>query len=306
MSIPWKSVGGYNRTPIGNYARFPYLVGGTGIGISGGGITGPTGPSGGPIGPTGPSGPAFITDSNTNATFFPVFVAGAGTQPLLADITTTPISLNPSNGNFNVVDTMKITQDAVAIGKFAGQTNQGAQSVAIGIVAGNANQRANAVAIGNAAGSGNQEENAVAIGISAGQVTQRTNAVAIGNLAGTTNQQQGAVAIGNGAGSNLQGTSAVAIGQNAGIHQDSGAVAIGGNAGQGTVSRQGGNAIAIGLNAGVNSQIAGSICLNASGVALNPAAAGFFVRPIRGIPLGIGANLLYYNPVTAEIFYSTN
>jgi len=61
MSIPWKSVGGYNRTPVGNYARFPYLVGGTGIGISGGGgtgVTGPTGPSGGPIGPTGPTGPS--------------------------------------------------------------------------------------------------------------------------------------------------------------------------------------------------------------------------------------------------------
>ena len=46
MSIPWKSVGGYERTPIGNYARFPYLVGGTGIGIFGGGGTGPTGPTG--------------------------------------------------------------------------------------------------------------------------------------------------------------------------------------------------------------------------------------------------------------------
>ena len=154
MSIPWKSVGGYERTPIGNYARFPYLVGGTGIGIFGGGGTGPTGPTGtgggggGITGPTGASGPAFITDSNTNATFFPVFVAGTGNQPLLADITTTPISLNPSNGNFNVVDTFKLTQNQVAIGKNAGLTTQAGNAVAIGLNAGTTNQGAQSVAIG--------------------------------------------------------------------------------------------------------------------------------------------------------------
>ena len=270
MSIPWKNVGGYERTPVGNYARFPYLVGGTGIGtgigISGGGgtgptglsgVTGPTGPSGGPIGPigpTGPTGPATITNENGPGTFFPVFVAGTGVQQLLADITTIPTSLNPSNGNFNVVDTLKITQSELAIGKNAGQT------------------------------------------------TQAADAVAIGNAAGHTRQQAGAVAIGQNAGSNVQEAGAVAIGQNAGLSQGSGAVAIGQNAGRGGISRQGDNSIAIGQNAGVGSQVNNSICLNASSGALNPAAAGFFVNPIRQGPTGgVGPNILYFNPTTNEI-----
>ena len=266
MSIPWKSVGGYERTPVGNYARFPYLVGVTGIGISGGGgtgptglsgVTGPTGPSGGPIGPigpTGPTGPATITNENRPGTFFPVFVAGEGIQQLLADITTNPTSLNPSNGNFNVVDTLKITQSELAIGKNAGLT------------------------------------------------TQAADAVAIGNAAGYTSQQAGAVAIGQNAGSNIQARGAVAIGQNAGLSQGSGAVAIGQNAGRGSFSRQGDNSIAIGQNAGVDSQVNNSICLNASSGFLNPAAAGFFVNPIRQGPTGgVGPNILYFNPATNEI-----
>ena len=122
-------------------------------------------------------------------------------QPLLADATTGPFSINPSTGNFNVADTFKITQNAVALGKSAGQTTQ--------------------------------SSNAVAIGASAGQTTQ-----------------------------------------------GSGAVAIGTNAGQGTTTGQGANSIAIGLNTGVASQTAGSICLNASGLALNPSTASFYVNPI--------------------------
>jgi hypothetical protein len=42
--------------------------------------------------------------------------------------------------------------------------------------------------------------------------------------------------------------------------------------------------------------------LNASGLALNPAAAGFFVNPIRQVPIGgVGTNILYFNPATNEI-----
>ena len=63
----WKSVGGYERTPVGNYARFPKLVSETAfieniaLGV---GATGPTGPQGatgaqGSQGPTGPSGPGI-------------------------------------------------------------------------------------------------------------------------------------------------------------------------------------------------------------------------------------------------------
>jgi hypothetical protein len=45
--------------------------------------------------------------------------------------------------------------------------------------------------------------------------------------------------------------------------------------------------------------------LNATGVAVNPAAAGLFVNPIRGVAQGIGVNVLFYNPSTFEILYST-
>lgn len=164
----------------------------------------------GPIGPTGPSNPNAtninITDTNTNATYYPTFVAGSGTQPLLADISTSAISFNVSNGDFNVVDTLKLTQTSVALGK--------------------------------SAGSNNQQAGAVAIGTSAGQLNQQQGAIAIGYLAG-----------------------------------------------QGIVSRQGANSIAIGTMAGADSQIASSICLNASGTVLNPGSAGFFVNPIRvGVP----------------------
>lgn len=148
------------------------------------------------------SGDPTITDTNTDAVFYPTFVSGTGAaQTLRADATIGPFSINPSTGNFNVADTFKITQNAVALGKSAGQTTQ--------------------------------SSNAVAIGASAGQTTQ-----------------------------------------------GSGAVAIGTNAGQGTTTGQGANSIAIGLNTGVASQTAGSICLNASGLALNPSTASFYVNPI--------------------------
>ena len=58
----WKSVGGYERIPIGNYARFPYLTSETAYidnissgGGGGGGATGVTGPVG-PQGATGAQG----------------------------------------------------------------------------------------------------------------------------------------------------------------------------------------------------------------------------------------------------------
>ncbi len=43
-----------------------------------------------------------ITDTNTNATFYPTFVSGSGTsQTLRADITTTPLSYIPSTGSLS-------------------------------------------------------------------------------------------------------------------------------------------------------------------------------------------------------------
>ena len=287
------------------------------------GATGPQGATG-LQGVTGPSNPnatsVTITDTNNNATYYPVFVDSSGvSKTLFIDSITTPFSVNPNTGDFNVVDTLKLTQNQVALGKNAGTTTQGANAVAIGFRAGNATQSINAVAIGNDAGNATQGNsgvaighqagnsgqlaNAVAIGDGAGYTTQGTNAVAIGNDAGYATQATNAVAIGDGAGYTTQGTNAVAIGASAGNNaQGNNAVAIGHNAGAGTTTGQGANSIAIGLNAGVASQTAGSICLNASGVALNPSVAGFYVNPIRNDSSG---NTLVYNTSTNEVTYGT-
>jgi len=350
-----------------------------------------------------------ITDDNTSAVFYPTFVSGTGTQPLLADTTTTPFSINPNTGDFNVGTTLKLTQTNVGVGKNAGATSQGLNSTAVGSGAGTTTQGANAVAVGSSAGTTTQGANAVAIGLNAGnsgqggqsvavgrqagQTSQGTNAVAVGYLAGQTSQStnsvavgvnagssgqlggavavglqsgqttQGAfsVAVGINAGNNTQGGSSVAVGVNAGQEtQGAGSVAVGPNAGnetQGAFSvavgqdagltnqgpgsvgigpsagqttqgkgcvavgnasgrtaqennavavglqagqtSQGTNAIAIGNLAGNSFQTAGSIALNGSGVALNPAVAGFFVNPIRAdateqLPL-------QYNSATQEV-----
>ena len=264
-----------------------------------------------------PSTNPTITNTNTNATYYPTFVAGAGSQPLLADISTGPISLNPSNGNFNVVSTLKLTQaelaiglnaggsgqgtGSVAIGLSAGQTNQGGASVAIGSNAGATNQGGGSFAIGGLAGFSNQGAGCIAIGASAGQTSQTAGGIAIGNSSGTTTQGNGAVALGGSAGNNNQGASAVAVGTLSGnANQGAAAVAIGLGAGSGLSTGQGANAIAIGNLAGYNSQTAGSICLNATGVAVNPSQAGFFVAPIRNLST-ISPYNLQYDSTTDEV-----
>jgi hypothetical protein len=242
-----------------------------------------------------------ITDTNTNATYYPVFVAGSGVQPLLADITTTTTSINPSNGNFSVVDTLKLTQDTVSIGKSAGIVQAG-NTVAIGASAGG-NQSAAAVAVGTFAGNGSQGAAATAIGFASGYSSQGASTTAIGGTAGNANQGNGATAVGYGAGTTGQGNSATAVGIGAGgSGQGNDAVAIGAGAGS---TNQGANAIAIGVAAGITSQTAGSICLNASGAALNPSVAGCFINPIRGVALGIGVGRVFYNTTTFELQYST-
>jgi trimeric autotransporter adhesin len=207
--------------------------------------------------------------------------------------------------------------NSVAVGINAGNNNQRSNSVAIGISAGNNNQGANAVAIGNSAGNNNQGGYAVAIGNNAGRTSQAGDGVAIGSAAANSNQSTAAVAVGNFAGYVSQGSYAVAIGLNAGKgvsvtnFQGESAVAIGVNAGKGTTSGQGANAIAIGNNAGVESQTAGSICLNATGIALNPNEAGCFINPIRNGVLGtsfsppLPANVIYYDTTTFELLKTT-
>ena len=199
-----------------------------------------------------------ITDTNTNATYYPTFVAGSGKQALLADIATGPISLNPSNGNFNVVDTLKLTQTQVAVGKSAGITSQGVSAVAIGFEAGKTNQD-EAVAIGFQAGTTDQGIYAVAIGSEAGLDTQGQASVAIGFQAGTTDQDDYSVAIGYEAGKNTQGQASVAIGNGAGaINQGGGGIAIGFEAG---TNDQDDYSVAIGYEAGYDTQGEGCIAI---------------------------------------------
>ena len=72
-----------------------------------------------------------ITDTNTSGTYYPVFTDGAGTgKTLNVDASTTPISVNPNTGDFTVVNTLKIDQDKVAVGKNAGLT-QANNSIAL-------------------------------------------------------------------------------------------------------------------------------------------------------------------------------
>jgi hypothetical protein len=141
----------------------------------------------------------------------------------------------------------------------------------------------------------------IALGASAGLTTQGISAVAVGNQAGETNQGQESVAIGSGAGNSNQDIQSVAIGNNAGtFDQGQRAVAIGSLAGSNT---QGDYAVAIGNFAGGTNQPANSIVINASGVALNGSAAGFFVDPIRSTATATGP--LMYNSSTKELFYNT-
>jgi len=269
--------------------------------------------------PTNPT----ITDTNTNATYYPTFVAGSGTQPLLADISTGPISLNPSNGDFNVVNTMKLTQSQLSVGLNAGLTSQGDFAVAVGTSAGLTSQGEGSVAVGLLAGSSSQGNSSVAIGQVAGQTSQGAGSVAVGINAGTTSQGNGSVAVGNATGNNTQGASAVALGNSAGTtSQGTKSVAIGelaGNATQGSNSvalgyltgqtSQGANATALGHNAGNNTQGNQAVAVghnagqdnqgtNAIAIGRN---AGQSSQPANSIVLNASGVAL--NPATASAFY---
>ena len=138
----------------------------------------------------------------------------------------------------------------------------------------------------------------ISLGDGAGSATIGV-AIAIGQYAGNTNQSGTGLGLGFRAAFSNQGSGAVAIGVDAGYAtQGASAVALGNTAGK---TSQGANAIAIGYKAGETSQTAGSIVLNASGVALNGAAAGFYVDPIRSTANG---RPLMYDTSTKELFSS--
>ena len=265
-----------------------------------------------------------IADDNTSATYYPVFTAGTGNQPLKIDSSTTPFSINPNTNALSFGSTIKLDgvggSGRVALGSNAGITTQGTNSVAIGINAGLDKQGADSVAVGENAGGSNQGGSAVAVGNSAGSVSQSTGAVAVGQNAGATTQGIYSVAVGQNAGQITQGISAVAVGINAGqITQGAGCIALGDTAGN---DNQGNNAVAIGNSAGRNTQgqfavalgyqagnsnqHSNSIVLNATGDIVNSDGTNrLFVAPIRGVAWGIGVGVLKYNPNTYEITYST-
>ncbi len=141
-------------------------------------------------------------------------------------------------------------------------------------------------------------ESQIALGDGAGSSTTGAS-IAIGNLAGNTNQSSTGLGLGFRAAFSDQGSGAVAIGVDAGkTTQGASAVALGNQAGE---TSQGANAIAIGFKAGETSQTAGSIVINASGVALDGATAGFYVDPIRSTANG---RPLMYDTTTKELFSS--
>lgn len=233
-----------------------------------------------------------ITDTNTNATYYPTFVAGSGPQALLADIATGPFSINPNNGNINLADTIKINQTQVSLGKGSGLgTNTG--TVAIGQAAG-PSQNIDAIAIGRGAGGGTQGVDSVAIGRVAGGAGQSTGCVSIGLAAGQTSQGANAVAVGGSAGQNVgQGPNCVAVGYSAGRGLAGGF--------------QQSNSVAIGAFAGEGNQAPRSIIINATGAALDNNFGNdcCFIKPLRGVAYGFGVGRLLYNPTTGELTYST-
>jgi len=221
----------------------------------------------------------------------------------------------------------------IVIGGSAGVTSQGSNAIAIGFQAGNGSQGASSIAVGYQAGQSNQSSGAIAIGLQAGNTSQGADSVSIGRLAGFSpanntgsvsvgayagysNQYSSNVAVGYNAGSGTQNCNAVSIGANAGcnaqgafsvavgsgagnILQGSNAVAIGYQAGQ---SNQGSDSISIGSFAGFSSQAPNSIILNATGLSMNTAATGFYVKPVR--PNTSNTVGLVYDSSTGEISYA--
>lgn len=247
-----------------------------------------------------------ISDTNTDATFFPIFASSTGNQSFRADATTTPWTINPNLGLFQFGNSIKIGTSlrtafgenagltnqgtaATAIGRNAAQTNQGTQATAVGQLAGSNFQAQFAVAIGSAAGAGQsitnfQGDSAIAVGHEAGRNFQQTTAIAIGKGAAignpanaATGQRTNAVAIGTSAGAQSQQEGSIAIGNLSGnTSQSTFAVAIGQFSGQ---TSQGSECVAIGSNAGNGTQATQSIAIGAqsgaSGQGLQSVAIGY-------------------------------
>lgn len=247
-----------------------------------------------------------IVETNTDATFYPVFVSAIGNQSFRADTVTTPWFVNPSTGIFRFANTIKIDTSlrtafgenagltgqmtaATAIGRNAGQINQGTQATAVGQLAGSNYQSQFAVAIGSGAGAGQsitnfQGDSGIAVGHEAGRNFQASNCIAIGKGAGignaansTSGQKINSIAIGTSAGAQFQNDGSIAIGNLSGnTSQSSFSVAIGQFSGQ---TSQGSGAVAIGNNAGNSTQGVDAIAIGedagGSGQTLQAVALGY-------------------------------
>jgi microcystin-dependent protein len=161
------------------------------------------------------------------------------------------------------------TGSAVAIGPYAGQSNQKNLAVAIGQYAGNDSQGPNTVAVGQYAGQSNQGSHSIAIGFSAGQLDQHQNSLAICSNAGRISQTDRCIAIGVNSGRLYQGSSydentgsngnSISIGSYSGeVSQSFSSIAIGNLAGN---TSQNPFSISIGTQAGQDSQQSDSIAV---------------------------------------------
>jgi hypothetical protein len=243
------------------------------------------------------TGDVTITNSApAGNTFAQVEVNGDSANRLVADASSDILNINSGEG---ITLTKSVGTDTLTIavnpvfdlkGSVFGDDSSILVDAVSGYIYGNVSATTlrtaeTKIALGNGAGATAQGNLTVAIGQDAGNADQGSAGVAIGYFAGKTTQEAGAVAIGY---------------TTAQITQRTGAVAIGWSAGQ---TNQGANAIAIGYRAGFTNQNASSIVLNASGVALEAAAAGFFVNPLRFS--SSSAKALMYDAATSELIYSS-
>jgi hypothetical protein len=211
-----------------------------------------------------PSSTPTITDTNTSSTYYPVFVAGSGTQNLLADITTNPFSINPNLGDFKIASSVLVeaSTQKTYFGTSTGVSGSNIQTTAIGFEAGNASQGIGNTAVGYQAGLTSQGTRSIAVGWQAGCSSQNLECVALGYASGNSNQGTilagltgQSVAVGAYAGQFFQGTNSIAIGYcsgqgvsgNINTYQLQRCVAIGSFTGQ---IKQQMDCIAIGYQAG--------------------------------------------------------
>ncbi len=225
------------------------------------------------------SGKVLAWDQSLQA-FAPIDQSGASTWSALLDKNNvngpTFVALGKNAGNTNQ------GANSIAIGEEAAHTNQGAASVAIGYLSGGSTQGSEAVAIGDSAGNDTQGNNATAIGNNAGETNQGASSVAIGDLTGNSNQSTLSVAIGPSSGQTSQGSGSVSIGNNSGTTtQGDSSVAIGNGAGQTT---QGLSSVAIGVYAGKDSQGANAVAIGQS--------AGITDQGMTSVAIGMAAGNL--------------